>query len=335
MRSNCSVYIDAGYLLASAAVRVAGTSLRNGIHVNYAPLIDQIQTVAQEYSGLPLLRAHWYDAAKDAVPDAQQQRIGELPRTKLRLGRIGMDGLQKGVDLRIGLDMAAHARNRIADVFILVSGDDDLTEAVEEAQSHGVQVIVMAVPNANDKPHAVSHHLIRAADEIALLPGTVIDETVMRVEAPPVPKQLPVSQPAIVAQPQRSIAPQPAAVACPTPRDLAAAANRAPAAAPTATLAYSSVTGSAGRAMPGFTQEDEAECTPDTIDAVVDKVVSTFVHSASADDLAQLRRDRPSIPRDIDRALLLDAAQVTGVYDLSEYTRYQLRERFWKRVLSA
>ena len=40
MRSTCSLYIDAGYLLASAATRVTGTSLRGGIHVDYAKLVS-------------------------------------------------------------------------------------------------------------------------------------------------------------------------------------------------------------------------------------------------------------------------------------------------------
>src|SRR5690606_35289811 len=111
---------------------------------------------AQQISGLPMLRVHWYDSAKDGVPDAQQERIGELAKVKLRLGRFGVDGQQKGVDLRIGLDLVAHARNDASDVFFLVSGDDDLTEAVEEAQVHGVQVVVLAVPNVADRPHAVS-----------------------------------------------------------------------------------------------------------------------------------------------------------------------------------
>ncbi len=129
MRSNCALYVDAGYLLASAATRVTGTSLRNGIHVEYRALIQALVDQAEQVSGLPLLRVHWYDSAKDGVPDPQQERIGELPKVKLRLGRFGVDGQQKGVDLRIGLDLVAHARNDAADVFFLVSGDDDLTEA--------------------------------------------------------------------------------------------------------------------------------------------------------------------------------------------------------------
>jgi hypothetical protein len=39
MRSNCALYVDVGYLLAAAAARVTGTSLRNGIHVDFRPMV--------------------------------------------------------------------------------------------------------------------------------------------------------------------------------------------------------------------------------------------------------------------------------------------------------
>ena len=69
-----------------------------------------------------------------------------LPRVKLRLGRTSPHGEQKGVDLRIGLDLAAHGRNHVVDTMYLVR-DDDLSEAVEEAQNHGSQVVILAVPD--------------------------------------------------------------------------------------------------------------------------------------------------------------------------------------------
>ena len=125
MRSTCSLYVDAGYLLAAAATRVAVTALRSSIHVEYRALIESLIAEAEQRSGLPLLRVHWYDSARDAVPDPQQVRIGELRKVKLRLGRFGREGEQKGVDLRIGLDLVTHARNGAVDVFFLVSGDDD------------------------------------------------------------------------------------------------------------------------------------------------------------------------------------------------------------------
>ena len=184
MTPKCSLFVDAGYLLASSASRLTGTSLRSGIHVKYRRLIRGLIKAAEETTGLPVLRVHWYDSAKDGVPDRSQERIGELPKVKLRLGRFGYDGQQKGVDLRLGLDMVAHAHHKAAEVFLLVSGDDDLTEAVEDVQVHGVTVLVLAVPGADGQPHGVSRHLVRAADEIITLDPAVIDEAIIPIETP-------------------------------------------------------------------------------------------------------------------------------------------------------
>ena len=182
MRSTNCVYVDAGYLLASAATRATGTSLRSGINVDDAALISTLVNTAARLSGLPTLRVHWYDSAHNGVPDPRQERIGELPKVKLRLGRFGVQGEQKGVDLRIGLDLVTHARNNASDVFFLVSGDDDLTEAVEEAQVHGVQVVVLAIPNAAGKPHGISRHLLRAVDDMQVIDGAAVDAAVIKID---------------------------------------------------------------------------------------------------------------------------------------------------------
>ena len=322
MRSTCSLYVDAGYLLASAATRVAGTSLRGGIHVEYRRLIGFLIAEAEERSGLPLLRLHWYDSARDAVPDPQQVRIGELRKVKLRLGRFGREGEQKGVDLRIGLDLVNHARNSAADVFFLVSGDDDLTEAVEEAQGHGVEVVVLAVPDRGNKPHGVSRHLLRAADDLELLPGSIIDETVIRVEVPPKPEQ---ATPAPAAAPEPAPTPAGNGLPRPTPSDLAALARRVPT-APVAALVYQVSTGAPSQVAPGY--DDPAEH-DDQIDAVVAKVLSAFRQSATAEEMAALLGSKPSVPRDLDRALLVDLSDALDMYDLTDPIRYRLRERFW------
>jgi len=320
MRSTCSLYVDAGYLLAAAATRVAGTSLRSSIHVEYRALIESLIAEAEERSGLPLLRVHWYDSARDAVPDPQQVRIGELRKVKLRLGRFGREGEQKGVDLRIGLDLVTHARNSAADVFFLVSGDDDLTEAVEEAQGHGVEVIVLAVPDGGDRALGVSRHLLRAADDLDLLAGSVIDETVMRVEVRPDP-----ATPAPVTAPKPVPAPEGNGFPRPTPSDVAAAARRVPT-APAAALAYQGSTGAPSQVMPGY--DDPADY-DEQIDAVVAKVLSAFRQSATAEGMAALLRSKPSVPGDLDRALLVDLSDALDMYNLTDPIRYRLRERFW------
>lgn len=303
------MFVDAGYLLASAATRATGTSLRNGIHVEYRKLIEALSRQAEDASGLPLLRIHWYDSAKDAVPDPQQRRIGELPRVKLRLGRFGVDGQQKGVDLRIGLDLVSHARNGAADVFFLVSGDDDLTEAVEEAQVHGVQVVILAVPSVDNKPHGVSHHLLRAADELMILPPESIHDWLVKVEAP---------EPAPVVV-------TPATPSIPTPKDLGA--RRPVPASPSPAVAYTASTGGRTVVYPGYDALGDLEA---EVEAVVRQVLGSYLKSATPADVSRLAAGKPFIPSEVDRALLLDLSDGLGTYDLSDGARHMLRSRFWE-----
>ena len=75
---------------------------------------------------------------------------------------------------------------------------------------------------------------------------------------------------------------------------------------------------------------DEAEDDP-AIDEVVTRVLTSFRECATADDKLELARARPSIPREIDRALLLDASVAMQHYDLDENSRYRLRARFWEK----
>ncbi|HWS34631.1 MAG TPA: NYN domain-containing protein [Actinoplanes sp.] len=271
--------MDVGYLLSAAAVRVTGTSLRNGIQVDYESLIDGLVQQAEKLSELPVLRVHWYDSARDGVPDLQQQLIGELSNVKLRLGRFGVEGQQKGVDLRIGLDLVTHARNGVAEIFILVSGDDDLTEAVEEAQVHGVQVFLLAVPNADDKPHGISRHLIRAADGLKILFPETVDQTVTTVELPP-------------------------------------------------------AAGRSGASVDSELLSPAAELA-EHIDSVVNGVLTTFRRSAGAEELAALAAGKPSIPREVDKALLTDLSDRLGVTDLNEAVRHELRALFWVKCEEA
>lgn len=347
MRSTCSLYVDAGYLLASAATRVARTSLRSSINVNYDALVAALISEAEERSGLPVLRVHWYDSGDGGRPDLVQARIGLLPKVKLRLGRFGLDKQQKGVDVRIALDLVAHARNSTSDVFYLVSGDDDLTEAVEDAQVHGTQIVVLAVPNAEDKAHGVSRHLRRAADDLVLLPSTVIDESVVKVDKPTetdssaaaagdtarvIPH--PAVPPKVASSPATTPRPHPAPVpARPAPPAVASAsAGRSTHQAPAATLAYSGTTGGTSTVMPGYEAPEDVNRYDEEIDAVVRQVYTAFRLSASDGTIAALKSAQPSIPSDIDRALLVDIADALGINNLPEPIRFRLRDRFWDHV---
>lgn len=318
-RSYCALYVDAGYLLAATATRVSGSSLRAGVVVDHQRLIDQLIAQAERLSGLPLLRVNWYDSGgqRGGNPDELQERIGMLPRVKLRLGRLSYGGEQKGVDLRIGLDLATHSRNRIVDIIYLLSGDDDLTEAVEEAQHLGAQVIVLAVPDKDGNPNGVSKHLWREADDVQLVDPSIIDDTVfVRTTPAPAPEQPSATE---TAEPQVDSAPTPTSIGTrPSPKQMPAKRVDRPAPIP--------VPIDFDRVDPAMlvTADEEAAIT-----AVSKAVVSSWMRSASPSARAHLLERKPSIPPELDRALLVDLSGRLGVYEISEPTRFRLRTRFW------
>ena len=374
MTSRCALYVDAGYLLAASATRVSGSSLRGSVNVDYGDLVGRLVEQAEALSGLPLLRVNWYDSGgrPGGQADHDQEVLGMLPRVKLRLGRRSPNGEQKGVDVRLGLDLATHGRNHVADVMFLVSGDDDLTEAVEEAQGHGVQVVVLAVPDHAGRAHAVARHLEREADGVELIHAATIDATVHRPV--PAPKALdgedvdadedegevpgevrdgsvvserlhgldvepPVSddgRPLAVEGPDHAADAQ---ATRPSPADLARRPltprdpSRPKQPAAKAVSVLAWSTSSGRSGVAGHEQHDEVD--EEALAEVCRGVYSAWLATAGPVAQRELTAHRPHIPGDIDRALLMDTSDRLGIYELGERTRTALRQSFWKVVESS
>ena len=53
---------------------------------------------------------------------------------------------QKGVDMRLGLDIASYAADRSINRVILVTGDTDCLPAMKRARSAGLQVVLVEFP---------------------------------------------------------------------------------------------------------------------------------------------------------------------------------------------
>jgi hypothetical protein len=345
MRSHCGLYVDAGYLLAAAATRATGTSLRGSVVISYPDLVQRLIDQAEGLSGLPLLRVNWYDSGNrpGGAPDSTQESIGMLPRVKLRLGRTSPHGEQKGVDLRIGLDLAAQGRNHVVDVMYLVSGDDDLSEAVEEAQSHGSQVIILAVPDARGRPHAVSNHLVRESDGLELVDQSTIDDTVRPRQLRPeeVGELSPAAASVVVPLPgprrpaaddDETTGSVPGKPTTPTPAILAHSKPLSPTGGSVAStgigggtkIAYTSSTD-----HPVFRPDTVTPSVIEMIDDVCRGVVSAWRSTATEGDRKRVMSERPFIPSDLDRTLLTDLSARLGVYDIADELRFRLREQFW------
>lgn len=103
------------------------------------------------------------------VSQAQHASIARLPYVAMRFGELSCQGWrlpdrlvkkakekgeftpddlkpnvqQKGVDMRIGLDIAALALKRQAQVAVLITGDSDLAPAMKFARREGMQIVLM------------------------------------------------------------------------------------------------------------------------------------------------------------------------------------------------
>ena len=64
---------------------------------------------------------------------------------------------QKGVDMRIGLDMASFADTRAVDRIVLLSGDTDCVPAMKHVREAGLQVVIVSLPNGRRIPELLWH----------------------------------------------------------------------------------------------------------------------------------------------------------------------------------
>lgn len=171
MNKQSAIFVDAGFLHSVGAQRTAATSYRHAVKLQYSTLIRGITHTTRAHSGVENLRTYWYDASRDGLLTDEHKRIAMIPGVKVRLGRVNYYGEQKGVDLRLALDLVGLARTGAASVAYLISGDDDLTEAVEEAQSLGMRVVLLGIDDKSSRIGlaSVADNLAFAVDAIERL----------------------------------------------------------------------------------------------------------------------------------------------------------------------
>ena len=64
---------------------------------------------------------------------------------------------QKGVDMRIGLDMAIFSSNRAVEMVALATNDTDCIPAMKHARRSGIQVALVEVPGYRPAPELLAH----------------------------------------------------------------------------------------------------------------------------------------------------------------------------------
>lgn len=141
---RCALFVDASYLLADGAMAVHGTRHREAVSWDYSGLLDLLGDLVTESTGLPLLRCYWYEATVEGRRTPEHEALADLVGLKLRLGRV-RPGRREGVDSQVYRDLTTLASSgNICDA-VLVTGDEDMVQAVTDVQDLGVRVTIMHI----------------------------------------------------------------------------------------------------------------------------------------------------------------------------------------------
>lgn len=141
---RCALFVDASYLLADGAMAVHGTRHREAVSWDYSGLLDLLSDLVTESTGLPLLRCYWYEATVEGRRTPEHEALADLIGLKLRLGRV-RPGRREGVDSQVYRDLTTLASSgNICDA-VLVTGDEDMVQAVTDVQDLGVRVTIMHI----------------------------------------------------------------------------------------------------------------------------------------------------------------------------------------------
>ncbi len=70
---------------------------------------------------------------------------------------------QRGVDMRIGLDIANYAQTRAVDVLSLVTNDTDCVPAMKYARRTGLQITLIRLDGCDPAPELLAHSDFRRA----------------------------------------------------------------------------------------------------------------------------------------------------------------------------
>ncbi|OOC56341.1 MULTISPECIES: NYN domain-containing protein [Nocardiopsis] len=160
---RCALFVDAGYLLADGAMAVHGTRNRDSVSWDYTGLVQFLNEVARDRTGLPLLRCYWYEAVADDRRSQEQDGIADIPGVKFRGARI-RPGRREGMESYVQRDLTTLARTGVLCDAVLVSGDEDMASVVADVQDMGVRVTVVHISVEGN--WTISRALRRECDDL-------------------------------------------------------------------------------------------------------------------------------------------------------------------------
>ena len=118
------------------------------IRIDFEKFIECLLKYEQERE---LVRVYYYNVPVDIKDgkdkyESQQRflsRLAYIPNFEVKLGRLVRRGdkrVEKGVDVKLAVDMLDFAYHNLYDIAILVSGDGDFASVIEKVKNQGKHV---------------------------------------------------------------------------------------------------------------------------------------------------------------------------------------------------
>jgi uncharacterized LabA/DUF88 family protein len=165
---RCALFVDASYVLADGAMAVHGTRRGESVSWDYEGLLQLLSDLAQERTGLPVLRCYWYEATVDGRRTAEQDALADIPGIKLRVAKI-RPGRREGVETEIHRDLTTLARNSAVSDALVLSAEEDLAQVIADVQDLGMRVTLGHI--AVDGNWTISRSLRQESDDIIEIGG--------------------------------------------------------------------------------------------------------------------------------------------------------------------
>ena len=161
-----AIFVDAGYL--GVVIRKQKKSRINLEKLSKALAKDSwVKTIF--YNALPKFGTPQYSKTQRF-----HSKISMLDRVEVRLGRLQYDKhgvpTQKGVDMKMGIDLVQMSMKGDFDTAILITGDSDFLYAVEKAHETNVRVKLAYFPGSK-----INKEFKLAFDGYVLLHDALLD----------------------------------------------------------------------------------------------------------------------------------------------------------------
>jgi uncharacterized LabA/DUF88 family protein len=155
-------YYDSPPLKEQLVRPVSGTTLNLATTPSFAPNMARMAALKRmDYFAVRegRLTCHGWKLRKSGIGKAACDLTDE---------DFAPDIQQKGVDMKIGLDIAWISLDRIADRILVVTGDSDFIPALKLARRNGIQVYLFTLD------HGVSPELLDHSDRLITKPANAI-----------------------------------------------------------------------------------------------------------------------------------------------------------------